>query len=59
MSTVRTKQQRQLFEEPLPALGVQLPQEVTAQLRQTLTQWMQTQVRGIRKEGAGDEQDHL
>jgi hypothetical protein len=39
------KQQRQLFEEPLPALGVQLPQEVTAQLRQTLMQWMQAQVR--------------
>lgn len=57
MPTVRTKQ-RQLFEEPLPALGVQLPQEITARLRQALTQWMQTQVRGIRKE-AGDEQDHL
>jgi hypothetical protein len=57
MPTVRTKHQRQLFEEHLPALGVQLPQEVTDQLRQTLKQWMQAQVRGIRKE-AGDEQDH-
>ena len=57
MPTVRTKQQRQLFEEPRPALGVQLPQEVTNQLRQTLAQWMRAQVRGIRKE-AGDEQDH-
>jgi hypothetical protein len=57
MPTVRAQQQRQLFEEPLPALDVQLPQEVTAQLRQTLTQWMQAQVRGRRKE-AGDEQDH-
>ena len=57
MPTVRTKQQRQLFEEPLPAAGVQLPQEVTDQLRLTLTQWMQAQARGIRKE-AGDEQDH-
>ena len=57
MSTARTKQQRHLFEEPLPAVGVQLPQEVTDHLRQTLTQWMQAQVRGIGKE-AGDEQDH-
>ena len=57
MPTVRTKQQRQLFEEPLPALGVRLPQEVTDQLRLTLTQWMQAQARGIRKE-AGNEQDH-
>ena len=56
MPTVR-RQQRQLFEEPLPALGVQLSQEVTAQLRQTLTQWMQAQVRGIHKE-VSDEQDH-
>ena len=31
MPTVR-RQQRQLFEEPLPALDVRLPQEVTAQL---------------------------
>ena len=57
MLTVKTQQQRQLFEEPLPALGVQQPQEVTAQLRQILTQWMQAQVRGIRKE-VSDEQDH-
>ena len=57
MPTVRTQQQRQLFAEPLPALGVRLPQEVTDQLRQALTQWMQAQARGIRKE-AGDEQDY-
>ena len=57
MPTVRTKQQRHLFEEPLPAVGVQLPQEVIDPLRHTLTQWMQAQVREIRKE-AGDEQDH-
>jgi hypothetical protein len=57
MPTARTNQQRQLFEEPLPAVAVQLPLEVTDQLRQTLTQWMQAQVRAIRKE-AGDEQDH-
>jgi hypothetical protein len=57
MPTVRTKQQRQLFEEAHPVVGVELPQEVTAQLRQTLKQWMQAQVREIRKE-AGDEQDH-
>lgn len=57
MPTARTQQQRQLFEELLPALDVELPQEVTAQLRQTLTQWMQAQIRGRRKE-VGDEQDH-
>jgi len=57
MPTVRTIQQRHLFEEPLPAPGVQLPQEITDQLRPILTQWMQAQVRGFRKE-AGDEQDH-
>jgi len=56
MPTVR-RQQRQLFEEPLPALDVQLPQEVTAQLRQTLIQMMQAQVRETSKE-VGDEQDH-
>ena len=56
MLTVR-RQQRQLFEEPLPALDVRLPQEVTAQLRQTLMQMMQAQVRGIGKE-VSDEQDH-
>ena len=56
MPTVRTTQQRQLFEEPLPAPGLQLPQEITDQLRQILTQ-VQAQVRGFRKE-AGDEQDH-
>ena len=56
MPTVR-RQQRQLFEEPLPALDVRLPQEVTAQLRQTLMQMMQAQVRETSKE-VGDEQDH-
>jgi hypothetical protein len=56
MPTVKL-QQRQLFEEPFPALDVRLPQEVTAQLQQTLMQMMQAQVRGIRRE-AGDEQDH-
>jgi hypothetical protein len=56
MPTVKL-QQRQLFEEPLPALDVRLPQEVTAQLQQTLMQMMQAQVRGICRE-AGDEQDH-
>jgi hypothetical protein len=56
MPTVR-RQQRQLFEEPLPALDVRLPQDVTAQLQQTLMQMMQAQVGGTSKE-AGDEQDH-
>jgi hypothetical protein len=56
MPTV-SRQQRQLFEEPLPALDVRLPQEVTAQLRQTLMQMMQAKVRGTSKE-VSDEQDH-
>ena len=56
MPTVR-RQQRQLFEEPLPALDVRLPQEVTAQLRETLMQMMQAQVTGTSKE-VSDEQDH-
>ena len=57
MAQVRIKQQRQLFEEPLPALDVRLPQEVREQLRQILAQWMQVQARTIRME-VGDEQDH-
>ena len=57
MTTVRIQTQRQLFEEPLPALGVQLEQEITDRLRQILTQWMRARVRGIRRE-VGDEQDH-
>jgi hypothetical protein len=56
MPTVR-RQQRQLFEEPLPALDVRLPQDVTAQLRQALMQMMQAQVRGTSEE-VGNEQDH-
>ncbi len=57
MQQLRIRQQRQLFEEPLPALGVRLPLEVKEQLRQTLAQWMQVQTRKIREE-VGDEQDH-
>ncbi len=57
MAQIRIKQQRQLFEEPLPALGVRLPLEVKEQLRQILAQWMQAQARTIRTE-VGDEQDH-
>ncbi len=56
MPTVR-KQPRQLFEEPLSALDVRLPQEVTAQLRQALMEMMQALVRGTNKE-VSDEQDH-
>lgn len=57
MPQVRTRQQRQLFEEPLPALGVHLSLEVKEQLRQILAQWMQVQARTIRME-VSDEQDH-
>ena len=57
MPQVRIRQQRQLFEEPLPALGVHLSLEVKEQLRQILAQWMQVQTRKIREE-VGDEQDH-
>jgi hypothetical protein len=57
MPQVRIRQQRQLFEEPLPALGVHLSLEVKEQLRQILAQWMQAQARTIRME-VSDEQDH-
>jgi hypothetical protein len=57
MPQVRIRQQRQLFEEPLPALGVHLSLEVKEQLRQILAQWMQVQARTIRME-VSDEQDH-
>ena len=57
MQQLRIRQQRQLFEEPLPALGVHLSLEVKEQLRQILAQWMQVQARTIRRE-VGDEQDH-
>jgi hypothetical protein len=57
MPQVRIRQQRQLFEKPLPALGVRLPLEVKEQLRQILAQWMQVHARTIRME-VGDEQDH-
>ena len=57
MPQVRIRQQRQLFEKPLPALGVRLPLEVKEQLRQILAQWMQAHARKIRVE-VGDEQDH-
>ena len=57
MPQVRIRQQRQLFEEPLPALGVHLSLEVKEQLRQILAQRMQVQARTIRME-VSDEQDH-
>jgi hypothetical protein len=46
------RRQRQLFEEPAAAPAVQ------ERLRQTLVQWMQALAKTIRKEEAGDEQDH-
>lgn len=53
----RRCQQRQLFEDPLEVPAVHLPVEVQKQLRQALSQWMQSQARTISRE-AGDEQDH-
>jgi hypothetical protein len=56
MPQFRIRQQRQLFEEPLPVPAVRLPLEVQEQLRQTLAQWMQAQTKINRKE-VGNEQD--
>jgi hypothetical protein len=53
-----TRQQRQLFEDPLELPAADLPTEVQRQLRQALSQWMQSQARTLSKE-AGDEQDHI
>jgi hypothetical protein len=52
------RQQRQLFEYPLELPPVHLPVEVQRELRQALSQWLQSQVRLFSRE-AGDEQDHV
>ena len=52
----RVKSQRQLFEEEVPAIRiqVQLPLSVQEQLRQTLRQWMQALAKRIHEEGANE-----
>ena len=49
----RAKPQRQLFEEEVPAVPVQvqLPSSVQEQLRQALGQWMQAWAKRIHEEG--------
>jgi hypothetical protein len=50
--------QRRLFEELPAAPAVRLPLDVQERLRQALVQWMQALAKTVRKEEAGDEQDH-
>ena len=52
----RTKHQRQLFEEEVPAVPVrlQLPLSVQDQLRQALVQWMQALAKKIHKEDGNE-----
>jgi hypothetical protein len=52
----RTKHQRQLFEEEVPAVPVrvQLPLSVQEQLRQALVQWMQALAKKIHKEDGNE-----
>jgi hypothetical protein len=57
MSQLRSKRQRQLFEERAVVPAVRLPLEVQEQLRQALVQWMQALAKTIHEED-GDEQDH-
>ena len=58
MRQPRAIRQRRLFDESTPAVPtVPLPQEVRAQLRQALVQWLQALAKTINKED-GDEQDH-
>ena len=58
MPQPRAARQRQLFEEPPAAPAVRLPVDVQERLRQALMQWMQVLAKTIRKEEAGNEQDH-
>ena len=58
MPQLRASRQQQLFEEPPATPAVRLPLEVQEQLRQALVQWMQALAQTIRKQEAGDEQDH-
>ena len=57
MRQPRAIPQRRLFDEPAAVPAVPLPQEVRAQLRQALVQWMQALAKTIGEED-GDEQDH-
>ena len=50
--------QQQLFEDPPRAPAVRLPLDVQERLCQALAQWMQMLAQAIRREEAGDEQDH-
>jgi hypothetical protein len=55
----RTKPQRQLFEEEVPAVPVpvrvQLPSSVQEQLGQTLMQWMQALAKRIHEEASNEQ----
>ena len=52
----RVKSQRQLFEEEVPAVRVQvqLPLSVQEQLRQALRQWLQALAKRIHQEGSNE-----
>ena len=52
----RAKYQRQLFEEEVPAVRVQvqLPLSVQEQLRQALKQWLQVLAKRIHEEGSNE-----
>lgn len=52
----RAKSQRQLFEEEVPAVRVQvqLPWSVQEQLCQALKQWLQALAKRIRKEDSNE-----
>ena len=52
----RVKSQRQLFEEEVPAVRVQvqLPLSVQEQLRQALRQWLQALAKRIHGEGSNE-----
>jgi len=50
----RAQSQRQLFEEEVPAVPVQLPLSVQEQLRQALRQWMQALAKRIHEDGGNE-----
>jgi hypothetical protein len=52
----RVKSQRQLFEEEVPAVRVQvqLPLSVQEQLRQALRQWLQALAKRIHEEASNE-----
>jgi hypothetical protein len=58
MPQPRVIRQRQLFEEPPPAVpAARFPPDVQDQLRLALVQWMQVLAKTIQKEEHDDEQD--